>query len=278
MGKVACLDRVPRALILETWMTTLSQSILAAKRERGLALMPFIAAGYPNLADSMKLLPALERGGASAIELGFPFSDPIADGPVIQQAFTDALALGLKIEQIFTGLAGVRDQFKTPVVAMVSYSIVYRYGLDRFVKDAKSSGFGGLLLPDLPPPEAEYVCDKIRAGGLDTVLLISPSTTAARRAKIANLCSGFVYYLSLAGTTGERDKLPIGLEENVRQIKELTDTPVCVGFGISKPEHMKQLSAVADGAIVGTAFVRRVKDAPDAAVAVESYARELLAF
>jgi tryptophan synthase alpha chain len=161
---------------------------------------------------------------------------------------------------------------------MVSYSIVYRYGLDRFVKEAKTSGFGGLILPDLPPPEAEYVCDKVQAGGLDTILLISPSTTGRRREKIAKLCSGFVYYLSLAGTTGERDKLPADLADNVRQIKELTDTPVCVGFGINKPEHLKQLSAVADGAIVGTAFVRRVKDAPDAAVAVESYARELLAY
>lgn len=259
-------------------MVTLPQSIFSAKRQRGLALLPFIAAGYPNLAESMKLLPALERGGASAIEIGFPFSDPIADGPVIQAAFSDALAQGLKIEQIFTGLSGVRDQFTTPVVAMVSYSIVYRYGLERFVKEAKTAGFSGLLLPDLPPPEAEYVCDEIRAGGLDTVLLISPSTTLPRRQKIAQLCSGFVYYLSLAGTTGEREKLPVGLEDNVRQIKELTDKPVCVGFGISRAEHMKQLSAVADGAIVGTAFVRRIREAPDSAVAAESYARELLSY
>ncbi|MGC4033400.1 MAG: tryptophan synthase subunit alpha [Tepidisphaeraceae bacterium] len=259
-------------------MGTLSKSILAAKRERGLALMPFIAAGYPNLAESMKLLPALQRGGAAAVEIGFPFSDPIADGPVIQQAFTEALSLGLKIDQIFEGMAAVRPQFTIPAVAMVSYSIVYRYGLDRFIETAKKSGFNGLILPDLPPPEAEYVCDKIQAGGLDTILLISPSTSPKRREQIAKLCSGFIYYLSLAGVTGERDKLPAGLEDNVRQIKELTDTPVCVGFGISKPEHMAQLAKVADGAIVGTAFVRRVKDAPDAAVAVESYARELLTF
>lgn len=259
-------------------MGSLSDAILAAKREHGIALLPFIAAGYPNLAESMKLLPALQRGGAAAVEVGFPFSDPIADGPVIQQAFTDALAQGLKIDQIFAGLAAVRTDFDMPAVAMVSYSIVYRYGLDRFVKEAKTAGFNGLILPDLPPPEAEYVCEKVQDGGLDTILLISPSTTAKRRDKIAKLCSGFIYYLSFAGTTGERDKLPADLADNVRQIKELTDTPVCVGFGISKPEHLKQLSAVADGAIVGTAFVRRVKDAPDASVAVESYARELLAF
>ena len=259
-------------------MSELSQAILRAKKKRGLALLPFIAAGYPNLAESMKLLPALQSGGAAAIEVGFPFSDPIADGPVIQQAFSDALAQGLRIEQIFDGMAAVRGQFDAPTVAMVSYSIVYRYGLDRFVKSAKDAGFDGLILPDLPPPEAEYVCDKVQSGGLDTVLLISPSTTPARRKTIVKLSSGFVYYLSLAGITGERDTLPAGLDDNVRQIKELTDTPVCVGFGISKSEHMKQLSAVADGAIVGTAFVRRVKGAPDAAVAVESYARELLAF
>ena len=259
-------------------MSDLSRAILKAKKQRGLALLPFIAAGYPNLTESMKLLPALQRGGAAAIEIGFPFSDPIADGPVIQQAFSDALAQGLRIEQIFDGMTAVRGQFDAPVVAMVSYSIVYRYGLDRFVESASKAGFNGLILPDLPPPEAEYVCEKVQAGGIDTILLISPSTTPARRARIVKLCSGFVYYLSTAGITGERDKLPAGLEDNVRQIKELTDTPVCVGFGISKAEHMQQLAKVADGAIVGTAFVRRVKDAPDAAVAVESYARELLAF
>ena len=259
-------------------MNSLSSAILKAKKKDGLALMPFVAAGYPDLTQSMRLLPALQRGGAAAVELGFPFSDPIADGPVIQQAFADALAKGLRIEQIFAGLAAVKSDVTLPVVAMVSYSIVYRYGLDRFVKDAKQSGFSGLILPDLPPPEAEFVCDEIRSGGLDTVLLVSPSTTPARREQIVKLCSGFVYYLSLAGITGERDQLPAGLEENVRQLKELTDVPVCVGFGISKPEHMKRLAKAADGAIVGTAFVRRVTEGPDAPVAVESYARELLAF
>ena len=238
---------------------SLAASIAAKKKEDGLALLPFVAAGFPDVSTSMKLLPAIAQAGAAAMEIGFPFSDPVADGPTIQEAFTVALSKGLKIDQIFEGLAGT--EAGVPLVAMVSYSIVYRYGVERFIAASKQAGLSGMLIPDLPPPEAESVCDKVRAGGLDTVLLVSPSTSAARRKHIASLCSGFVYYLSTAGITGERDKLPAGIEENVRQIKDLTDVPVCVGFGLSKRQHLQQLAPVADGAIVGSALVRRVKEA-----------------
>ncbi|MGN6505450.1 MAG: tryptophan synthase subunit alpha [Tepidisphaeraceae bacterium] len=257
-------------------MLTLSQSIAKAKQTHGIAFLPFIAAGYPDLATSLKLLPALERAGAAAVEIGFPFSDPIADGPTIQAAFTEALAKKLKIDQIFAGLTAIRKEIALPVVAMVSYSVVFRYGVDRFIERAKSSGFNGLLIPDLPPPEAQTVCEKIRAGGLDTVLLVSPSTPPARRELIAKLCSGFVYYLSLAGTTGEREQLPADLEANVRELKTHTQIPVCVGFGIHKREHLQQLAKVADGAIVGSAVVKRLKGAADPVAAVEAYARELV--
>lgn len=247
-----------------------------------IALMPFIPAGYPDLAVTAALLPALQRAGAAAIEIGIPFSDPIADGPTIQEAFALALAKRIKLADIFATIRAARNQIDIPLVAMVSYSVVYRYGLDRFLKDASEAGFDGLILPDLPPPEARDVCQRIQASGLETVLLIAPTTQAQRRSEIASLCTGFVYYLSVAGTTGERDSLPTDIQENLRQVRAVSQVPVCVGFGISRPEHVSQLAGHADGAIVGSAIVRRIKQhlsqsPQEIAGKVEVYARELLA-
>lgn len=263
----------PRRSIAETFT-----SLRARKR---IALMPFISAGYPDLATTEATLPALEAAGASLVEVGFPFSDPIADGPTIQESYTVALSKNLKIADVFEAIARARPTVSLPLVSMVSYSIVYRYGLDRFVARARQAGFDGLILPDLPPPEAQTICDHVRAGGLDTVLLVAPTTSPQRRAEIARLSSGFVYYLSVSGITGERDRLPADLADGVRQLKGLTDRPICVGFGISKPEHVAQLRGVADGAIVGSALVKRMKgrlnDGP-AALAAEAgdLTRELL--
>jgi tryptophan synthase alpha chain len=255
----------------------LSSAIRVAKSTHGIALMPFIAAGYPDLATSLKLIPALTRAGAAAIEVGFPFSDPIADGPTIQEAFTVALARKLKVDDIFAGFESIKGQSAVPLVAMVSYSIVFRFGVQAFVDRAKQSGFAGILIPDLPPPEGDAICRQIQDGGLETVLLVSPSTPESRRERIVSLCSGFVYYLSLAGTTGERDTLPAGIETNVTAIKKLTGVPVCVGFGVGKRAHLDQLAKVADGAIVGSALVKRIKENPsDPVAAVEKFARELL--
>ena len=254
--------------------STLARTIADAKAKFGIALMPFIAAGYPDLATSMKLLPAIAKAGAALCEVGFPFSDPIADGPVIQQAFKEALDKGLKVRDIFAGLKGTGHPL--PSVAMISYSMVYRFGVAQFVKEAKAAGMTGLLLPDLPPPEAESICKTVQDGGLETVLLVSPSTPPKRREEIAKLSSGFIYYLSLAGVTGERTELPADLGDNVKALKSLTDVPVCVGFGINKPQHVKQLQGVADGAIVGSAYVRRIKEAVDPVAVCETYTRELL--
>lgn len=252
---------------------------LAAKKQ--IALMPFVAGGFPDLATTAALLPAMQEAGANLIEVGMPFSDPIADGPTIQEAFTAALSKGLKVGQVFEAVASVKSKMTIPLVSMVSFSIVYRYGASRYFKDAKDAGFSGMILPDLPPPEAQKVCDMVRSAGLDTILLVAPTTSEKRRRQIAELSSGFIYYLSISGITGERDKLPENLESNVRQIKGLTDRPVCVGFGISKPEHLKQLAGIADGAIVGSAVVKRTaqsagKGPAATAESVASYCKELL--
>ncbi len=252
-------------------------------REAGrIGLMPFLAAGYPSLEATAACIRSIDQAGATCIEIGIPFSDPIADGPVIQEAFADALARKIRLADIFACIRGVRGDVRIPLVAMVSYSIVYRYGLERFLAEARSAGFDGLILPDLPPPEAEGICQQVWATGLDTSLLVAPTTSAGRRAEIARLCSGFVYYLSVAGVTGERTSLPPDLASGLAQMRSLTDRPLCVGFGISQPGHVQQLKGHADGAIVGTAMVRRMRAAagggPDViAEIIGTYCKELMA-
>jgi tryptophan synthase alpha chain len=263
-------------------LSPLAKAFAGLRENNRLGLMPFIPAGYPDLQTTAALLPALEQAGASAIEIGIPFSDPIADGPTIQEAFVAALAGRLKVSDIFATIHEARPKVAIPLVAMVSYSIVFRYGVERFLADARAAGFDGLILPDLPPPEAEAVCAKVNAAGLDTILLVSPTTAPERRARIAGLCTGFIYYLSVSGITGERDRLPDDLEQNVRQLRQISAVPVCVGFGISRPEHVRQLAPIADGAIIGSAFVRRMKqhgsEGPAAiARAAADYCRELMA-
>lgn len=261
---------------------SIADTFAQLRGKRQIALMPFVPAGYPDLETTAKLLPALEQAGASCIEVGIPFSDPIADGPVIQEAFTRALEKKLKLAEVFATMRGARPSVGIPLVAMVSYSVAYKYGLERFTATMKESGFDGLILPDLPPPEAEAVVQKVRSAGLETILLVAPTTQPDRRKEIARLSSGFVYYLSVAGITGERNQLPPDLAAGVQGMKSLTDRPVCVGFGISTAQHVAQLAGVADGAIVGSAVVRRMKQNADKGAdaivaAVSAYCRELLA-
>ncbi|MEO6434375.1 MAG: tryptophan synthase subunit alpha [Tepidisphaeraceae bacterium] len=260
---------------------SLSETFAQLRQKNQIALMPFIPAGYPDLETTAKCLPALEAAGASIIEIGIPFSDPIADGPVIQEAFGAALAKKLKLADVFATIKKARPTVSIPLVAMVSYSIAHRIGIDKFVEAAREAGFDGLILPDLPPPEAEAICQRVRAGGMETILLVAPTTPRQRRIEIGRLSSGFVYYLSVTGITGERTDLPRELADGVRDMKSLTARPVCVGFGVSTATHVATLQGVADGAIVGSAVVRRMQQnqgkGPDAiATAVGQYCRELL--
>ncbi|HEX8524268.1 MAG TPA: tryptophan synthase subunit alpha [Tepidisphaeraceae bacterium] len=262
-------------------MPKLADTFAQLRAKKQIALMPFIPAGYPDLETTAACLPALEKGGASIIEIGIPFSDPIADGPIIQEAFMKALGKKLKLADIFATIKKARPTVSIPLMAMVSYSIVFRHGVERFCKEAKEAGFDGLILPDLPLPESESVANTVQSTGLDTIFLIAPTSAPDRRKHIARLCSGFVYYLSISGITGERDQLPQDLADNVTNLKSLSDRPICVGFGINKPQHVAQLASVADGAIVGSAVVRRMvqhEKAGPAAIAksIEDYTRELL--
>ena len=224
-------------------------------------LVPFIPAGFGGYEATAAAIAGVAEAGASGIELGIPFSDPIADGPVIQSAYDEALARGTTVAGILDVVRRVHSKVTIPMLAMVSFSIVFRAGVRRFCDQAASAGLRGLLCPDLPPPEAGNLCAIAREAGLEPVLLVAPTTPPPRRDAIGGLAGGFVYYLSVAGTTGERRELPAELPKGVADMKRRTDLPVCVGFGIGRAEQLRELGGLADGAVVGSAFVRRMAEA-----------------
>jgi tryptophan synthase alpha chain len=222
------------------------------------ALMPFVTAGDPDLDFTAEVLAELSRRGAHLCEVGIPYSDPIADGPVIQASYTRALAHRVKLANILHMLAGVTPQLSAPLVTMVSYAIVHRHGLARYVDDAKQCGIAGAIVPDLLIEEAEELADICRASDFSLIQLVTPTTPRDRALRIAESSTGFLYYVSVTGITGERTTLPQQLLDNVGWLREQTTTPICIGFGISQPEHVRLLAPVADGLIVGSAIVRRI--------------------
>lgn len=250
------------------------------RRQGRRALMPFLTAGDPDLETTRALLTdLLGRRGAHIAEIGIPYSDPIADGPVIAASYTRALSHGIRLASIFEMLSAWRaTNADAPVVTMVSYAIVHRHGVDRYLAEAHAAGVDGLIVPDLPVEEAEgregfhARCD---AAGLKLIQLVTPTTPRERAARIARTSSGFLYYVSVAGITGERKDLPPELADNVAWLRGQTDLPICVGFGISRPEHVRQLVPVADGLIVGSAIVRRVHDLAESGADREAIVDEL---
>ncbi len=237
-------------------------AIFESLRGRGQkALMPFVTAGDPDLPTTAALLGAIESGGGSICELGIPFSDPIADGPVIQASMTRALDGGVRLGQIFDMVASVRGSLSMGLVAMVSYSIVHRIGVDGFCRDAAKAGFDGLIVPDLPLEESGAMGKAVQGHGLTCSYLIAPTTSIERAEQLAKASSGFVYVVSRAGITGEQRELPSELPERIERLRGVTDLPIAVGFGISGATQVRQVCAVADAAIVGSALVRRVNDA-----------------
>ena len=227
-------------------------------------LIPFLTAGYPDLPTTEALLIELEKQGVRICELGIPFSDPIADGPTIQTSYTEALSKGITSKKIFDMVEHYRQQDgKLALVAMVSYSIVFKRGVESYLSEAVKAGFDGIIIPDLPLEEAAELEPTARQHGLANVMLIAPTTPPERRVEIARHSRGFIYYISVAGITGERDRLPEETIQAVAQLRKHTDTPICIGFGISNAETVKHVCQVADGAIVGSAIIHRITDAKD---------------
>ena len=257
------------------------EQIFRTKRERGEAAMIFyITAGYPDLATTEKVIDILAEEGADLIELGIPFSDPIADGPMIQQASQVALERGVKLKDIFALAARVRARH--PELAMIffsAYNPIFHRGDATFVHEAAAVGMDGLLVPDLPPEEAGDLRQAADEAGLSVVFLVAPTTTPERTKMIAEASTGFIYYISLKGVTGARVSLPPDLEEKVLAIKSITDKPVVVGFGVSQPEQARAIAAFADGVVVGSALIKTIGPDPadpDLRGRVREFARALM--
>lgn len=241
---------------MPTHTTPISQKFAELRPGQQRAFIPFITAGDPDLATTPRLIRLLAEAGADLIEIGFPYSDPIADGPVIQESYTRALQQKLTVNQIFDMVGSLRDEGLPPLVAMVSYAIIFRHGVDQFIKQARQAGFAGFIVPDLPTDEASELAPQMQAAGLDLIQLIAPTTTRERAENIMAHSSGFIYCIAVAGITGARENLSAGLFDQLKWLKSRTEIPLAVGFGISRPEHVPPLREVADGVIVGSAIVR----------------------
>ena len=245
-------------------MGRLADAMAALKSGGRRAFVPFLSSGDPSLARTRELWHALDRAGADLIEVGIPFSDPLADGPTIQTSFTRALQCGIRVREILAMVSRLRQRCDLPLLAMLSYSIVHRIGPTTFLGLACDAGLDGLILPDLSLEEAPEISRLAAGAGLRLPMLVSPASTPDRRQRIAATCTGFVYYMSVTGITGERDQLPPELVTNVHQLREASGKPVVVGFGISTAEHVRLVCSEADGAIIGSALVRRMMEAQDA--------------
>lgn len=245
----------------------------------GRAMIFFVTAGYPDIATTETVIDALVEGGADLIELGIPFSDPIADGPTIQKSSYRALEGGVTVPDILEMASRVRQRH--PELALLffsAYNPVLHYGLKAFANKAAEVGADGLLIPDLPPEEAGELQAALAETDLSLVFLVSPMTSLDRARKVCEASTGFIYYVSSMGVTGARNELPAELVERVSAIKALTDKPVSVGFGVTRPDQARAIAAVSDGVIVGSALINLITEnigAPDLKDKVAAYARSL---
>lgn len=246
------------------------------------AFIPFLTAGDPDLTATQSAIREFSRRGVTAIEIGIPYSDPIADGPVIQASYTRALQRGLKLCDVFRCTRELATEPDiAPLVAMISFAIIHRFGAERFVADAVRSGFCGAIVPDLPVDESEPLAQLAASRDFKLIQLVTPTTPRDRAVRIAQASTGFIYFVSITGITGERRDVPTEIIESIQWLKTQTKLPICVGFGISQPEQVRQLAAVADGVIVGSAIVRRIAAAgagptADVIAAAGEYVQSLL--
>ena len=261
-------------------MSAIDDTFAKLRAEGKKAFLPFITAGDPNLQVTQQLLQVLDASGSAMAEIGIPYSDPIADGPVIQASYTRALDAGIKLKDIMSSVGSVSPQISMPLACMVSYSIIQRVGSENYLEQAQRAGFSGAIVPDLLVEEADELRELCASKDFSLIHLVTPTTPQERMLRIAKSSTGFIYFVSVTGITGERTELPKDLVQKVSWLRERTETPICIGFGISTPEHVKLLSPVADGLIVGSAIVRRAAAAnsPEEAVAgVKSLAEDLMA-
>jgi len=236
-------------------MNRILKTFTILKKKKKKALIAYITAGYPSLPATEKIVLELEKSGVHIVELGVPFSDPMADGLTIQKSSEKSLARGTTLKKILRTVLKIRQRSRIPIVLMSYLNPLYRYGLAPFVKDAVRSGVDGVIVPDLPAEEAHEFEDAVRGMDFSLIFLASPTSTSKRIRAIARHSKGFIYYVSLTGVTGARKTLPSHIARNIKKIKDITDKPVCVGFGISNEEQARRISRLADGIIVGSAII-----------------------
>ena len=256
----------------------LSETFARLRAQHVPGLVTYVTAGDPDLARTDGILRALDRGGADVLEIGIPFSDPLADGPVIQRATERALAAGATLAGVLDVIGHVRPDLRAPVVVFSYANPILRFGAERFADRARDAGVDGVLVLDLPLEEADDFRATLASRGIDTILLLSPTTSDDRLRKAASLGSGFLYAISRLGVTGVRDSIAEGAEDMVRRIRAVSDLPVALGFGISRPQHVREVGRWADAAVVGSALVNVIAEAgasPDLNTRVEEYVRWL---
>jgi tryptophan synthase alpha chain len=255
-------------------MSRLSSAFARLREKAGIdkepALVAYVTAGDPDLATSCDIVRGIARGGADVIEIGVPFSDPIADGPVIQRASERALAAGGSLTRALEIVHTVRKDIDTPIVLFTYVNPVLRMGAEAFAKKAAADGVDGVLMLDLPIEESESMHRTLGEAGLDQIFLISPTTTEARLREAAALGSGFLYAISRLGVTGARDNVAGTAKPVVEAVRKVTTMPVALGFGISRPDHVREACAYADAAVVGSALVQVIADAPKGQAAAEA--------
>ena len=240
-------------------MTSISQRFQTLRSRQECALIPFITAGDPDLETTAEALRILDRYGADAIELGVPYSDPLADGPVIQAAATRALAKGVSLEQVLKLVESVSPQLQTPIILFTYYNPILNLGIKSFLKQISLAGVRGLVVPDLPVDESTELLETADEMGIEVILLVAPTSSPERIEQIAQKSQGFVYLVSVTGVTGVRTQVQGRVKDLLKQINQTTDKPIGVGFGISSSEQARQVAEWgADGIIVGSAFVKRL--------------------
>lgn len=240
-------------------MNRIDKRFKELKERHEAAFIPFVTACDPDLPATVAIILELEKRGVDIIELGFPFSDPIADGPIIQSSYNRALAKGITIRHILDIARNVRKESNIPLVAMVSYSIIFRFGKDKFVEEAYEAGFDGATIPDLPIEEAGGLFNISARNNFKIICFIAPTTTDERIEMISRMAQGFIYYISVVGITGVRKDLPADMSENINKLRKRVSCPIALGFGISTPEQALAVSKIADGVIVGSAIVREIE-------------------
>jgi tryptophan synthase alpha chain len=240
-------------------MNRIEKKFRQLKKEKKKAFIAFISAGFPSLEATKNLMLEFEHKGVDIVELGVPFSDPLADGPVIQEASLYALAKGVTLAKIIAMVKQVRKDISMPVCLMSYYNPILAFGLKQFARKAKEAGVDGVIVPDLPPEESLELSRLCAKAKIDLISFLAPTSTLQRIKYIGRRARGFIYYVSLTGVTGTREKLSADIQNNLRLIKKHAFKPVCAGFGISKHAHVAQVGRVADGVIVGSAIVRKIK-------------------